>query len=72
MALYTYDEVAALYGASYTTTWRHINALKKERKFKKTGKSQYFNDKDLQCLSEHLGFKIDQKKLEEIRKSARK
>jgi len=56
MALYSVLQISQSYGASESTTRRHINALKKKKRFKKTSVGSGYNEKDLKTLQDLLGF----------------
>lgn len=63
MARYSAKDISLMYGASRTTCWRHIKSLVKSKKFKKTGVGRYYNENDIERLSDLLGFKLDTSKL---------
>jgi len=58
MATYSLKEIAKHYGCPHTTTWAHVQELKRKKKFKKTSPGQYYNERELSELEKLLEFKF--------------
>ena len=55
---YSNKIIASMYGYSVRTTQRHISALRREGKFKKTSKGKFYNAQDALQLAQLLNFSL--------------
>jgi hypothetical protein len=56
MTRYGLKQISAMYGLSSTTTWRHMNTLKKKRKFIKISLGRTYTETEVKSLGALLGF----------------
>lgn len=56
---YSLKEIANAYGYTSSGTYKHIQKLKKLKKFKKTGIGKYYSIYELRILEKLLDFKFE-------------